>query len=240
MSQTFTSEVRAIDAVEFPDFDPDTRVIMMPFLFGVRASLPAMLDEWGDLITSLTAPYTEECGKVGYVSIDQKLLRPGETLRRPGKHMDGSPIVADAHPGSPRPGPPWAPGTMPEITAWAPSGPPTWASHRGGMIMASSTYGCDTWVGEFTGVPGIDGECDHLAEQCTEEKRVPLSAKVAYWANGTCVHESLPMLVQTERQWIRISFPSDGAWYDGYTPNPVGILPAGVVLPRRKYMSEVS
>lgn len=60
---------------------------------------------------------------------------------------------------------------------------------------------------------------------------------VVYWVDGLCVHESVPMVRDCDRQFSRLSMPSDAPWFEGYTVNPLGVMPSGEILPARKYMA---
>lgn len=104
-----------------------------------------------------------------------------------------------------------------------------------GMLLASNKVGCRAFDGDFEGVPGPDGECDHLSDRLGPG--VLLAADVIHWLSGTCIHESLPQTQRTQRQLVRLSMPSDAPWFDGYTPSPFGIMPTGQTLSRRPYMS---
>jgi hypothetical protein len=46
----------------------------------------------------------------------------------------------------------------------------------------------------------------------------------------------MPMKTATKRQFVRLSLPSDGPWFEGYTENPLGIKPPVEILPRREFM----
>lgn len=224
------SELEEIGEVAFPDFNQSQRVIMMPYLIGDPTSIPEMIGDWREMAISLTSDFTQLHDQVGYLTIDQRSLAVGETLRRGGKHVESG-YIGSAHPGP----------SFPYIGSCHPMRPDPWrppSHHSTGTIMASSVYGCDAWVGEFSGIPELEGSCDHLADQCTEDRRVPLLANKAYWANGGCVHESLPVKQACERQWIRITFPSDGYWWNEYTHNPLGIKPSGPIRHGRKEMAE--
>ncbi len=57
-----------------------------------------------------------------------------------------------------------------------------------------------------------------------------------YWCSPLCVHESLMTRHPAARQFVRVSMPSDAPWHEGYTPNPLGILPTGPIHGPRKGM----
>jgi hypothetical protein len=102
------------------------------------------------------------------------------------------------------------------------------------MLTISSSQHCKAYLGVFEGVPGDEGECDHL--------KVPNDGELfedghIYWVDGACVHESMPVVEQTKRQFVRLSMPSNGPWFEGYTENPTGITASNDILPSRdKFM----
>jgi hypothetical protein len=211
LSDRFKSTFHQVGELEFPDFS-GTRVQMMPIILGDVWSVPETLAHYSEALKRLFA-LGGHTGEVGYLTIDEKVLQPGETHRRPGLHVDG--IFQGRVGGS-----------------WGGGG--GWASVATGMLTVSSAPGCRAFSQEFSGWPGMEGECDHLADQC--EDGTVLSPGVVYWAGGLCVHESIPMTKETPRQLIRLSLPSDGPWFEGYTENPLGIKPRGEILPMRRFM----
>lgn len=162
-------------------------------------------------------------GQVGYLTIDEKMVEPGETHRRRGLHVDG--VYANGAGGwsGGSGGGGWGGGDAPGMKAT-------------GMLTVSSVSGCRAWCQDFKGWPGAEGECDHLSDQCQDESCAVLSPSVAYWLDALCVHESLPMKARTPRQFVRLSLPSTAPWFDGYTENPLGVKPTGPILPRREFM----
>ena len=148
-------------------------------------------------------------GKIGYLTIDEQELEAGKTLRRGGAHVDGY------YRGS------W-------IGAWGGANGMWGSVHGNGMLTVSNTFHCKAWLGIFSGDPGEEGECDHLTFPNEGEL---LNSHQAYWLAGTCVHESRPVEKKTKRQFVRLSLPCRGPWFEGYTKNPTGILPSHDILP---------
>lgn len=196
-------------AIAFPAFS-DTRIMMMPVELGSLKGIP---EHYHALLQSLY-DVTEKrfIGQIGYLTIDEKTLKPQETLRRGGLHVDGY--------------------YHGKCGAWGGGG--GWGSVGNGMLTISSTPHCKAYLGVFEGAPRDEGECDHLTLPNDGEL---FDAGHIYWVDGACVHESMPVTKETKRQFVRLSMPSNGPWFEGYTENPAGILPSNDILPRRdKFM----
>lgn len=205
---TFDSKIIELNTVEFPRFT-GTRVMMMPVKIGDPESLPDELQHYASLFTALSN-LSSHHGETGYLTIDEKYLDHGESHRRPGRHVDG------IYQGS---GGGWGGG---------------WGSVGNGMITAGSEAGCRAWRGSCGGVIGQDGEADEVDVSACEE--FILKSNVAYWLDGLCVHESLPAPKAHDRQFVRLSMPSNAPWFEGYSINSKGIRPTGPILPPREFM----
>lgn len=252
---TFRSKVQRVGSIRrFPEFK-GMRVMMMPIDFKdfyyetedaddpTVVRLPDFMKPYQPIITELVHLSGIYHG-IGFITIDEKILKMGESHRRPGLHVDGvyrkgmgesagswgggggggswgggAPI--------PRPGGAWGGG----------GGGGVWSGR--GMLLVSSYSGCRAWDQVFAGRPGDEGECEHLRNQLCDECVVDLIPHTVYWLNPLCVHESLPMnAISTQRQLVRLSFPSVAPWFEGYTENPCGIKPAGPILPARTEFME--
>lgn len=214
----FYSTYKKLGYIQLPTFN-GTRIMMMPLILGNLNTLPSFLNKWETVIKDLFEHTNKELyGKVGYLTIDEKKVKKGETHRRKGLHVDG--VFKN------------------KAGGWGGGNDGAWGSKTHGMITISSHAGCKAWNQEIYGYPGPDGECDHLINQLDSEKCEIFEPNMAYHVSGMCVHESLPMEKETERQFVRLSMPSNAPWFEGYTENPLGIKPSGEILPRRKYMNE--
>jgi hypothetical protein len=206
----FSSKFKHLGVVNLPEFK-GTRIMMMPIVLGDINSIPDFLADWNKAIENLFAMANCKDG-IGYLTIDEKTVQPEKTHRREGKHVDG--VFKGGFGG------------------WGGGG--GWGSVGNGMLTVASHAGCRAWSGEFIGRPGYDGECDHLSDQCDEGTL--FEANNVYWVDGLCVHESVPQVARVDRQFVRLSMPSTAPWFDGYTVNPLGVLPTGEILPRRQFM----
>lgn len=209
---SFESRFEYCGVTSFPSFT-GTRVMMMPFLLGIPESLPDFLSAWREPVTSICSFRPQHAGQVGYLTIDEKVLAEGETHRRAGLHVDG---VYRKGNGS-----------------WGGGG---WGSVGTGMLTVSSIPACRAFNQHFDGWPGEEGDCEHMRDQLTDGTL--LASGEVFWLDGLCVHESLRMKSRmTERQFVRVSLPSNAPWFEGYTVNPSGVLPTGPILLRREFMS---
>ena len=209
---TFFSHIRQLGLIAFPAF-AGVRVMMMPFKFRDRASLPASLGGWVDVVMGLCSLVRSHEEGVAYITIDEAVVQAGETHRRPGLHVDG--VGPDG-----------------SLGGWGGGG----GYGKSGMLTASSVVGCRGWSKDFVGTPGLNGDCAHLADQCRDDEAIIFEPNGAYWCSPLAVHESIPMRESTRRQFARLSMPSDAPWYEGYTKNPIGVQPAGPIHPRRAEM----
>ena len=212
-SQTINSTYRKVwnhSPLKFPEFSGE-RIMMMPVILGDLKGVPK---NYHELVTSLYGVVeARHLGSVGYLTIDERQLQAGDTLRRSGLHVDGY--------------------YHGKCGAWGGGG--GWGSVGNGMLTVSSTPHCRAYLGVIEGAPGPEGECYHLS--MPNEGEV-FEAGQVYWLDGACVHESVPVETTTKRQFVRLSLPSNGPWFEGYTPNPEGVLPSNEILPERsKFMN---
>lgn len=214
---TFESIFEEIKEIELPKFT-GVRVMMLPVILGDTATLPEFVEQYKKTFEALCKMIDPSLkGQVGYLTVDEKTIEPDKTHRRQGLHVDG---VYNGGVGG------WGGGH---------SGG-SWGSVGNGMLTVSNPAGCRAWNKTFTGWPQSEGECYHLADQCPEQEAVLFKPNMVYWVDGLCVHESMPQLEKVDRQFVRLSLPSEGPWFEGYTENPLGIKPTGEILPRRVFM----
>jgi len=203
----------------------------MPLVLGERKSVPDFLKSWADVVTMIGVELMAQyAGQVGYVTVDERYIDVGETLRRPGLHVDGwHKTEADVTAG----------GWGGDGGTWGGSGGGSWGGvGRGqggtGLVTVSNPAGCMVYDQEFDGEPAPEGDCEHLRPQCTVGYL--LEANTVYWMAPLCVHESLPAGYAQKRQFLRLSMPSTADWYEGYTENPLGVKPTGAIKPRRRFV----
>ena len=209
----FASEFHDVGECALPKFT-GLRVMMMPFHIGHPSSLPCALDGYKPVVERLYDLWPKHGGDVGYLTVDERRVPAGHAHRRPGLHVDG--VYGNS------------------VGSWAPSPPGPWGSQTGGMLTVASNVGCRAWRGSFNGEIGADGDCGQLSSQLGEATE--FKANRVYWVGGFCIHESIPLAVETERQFVRVSMPSEAPWFDGYTRNPLGVESTGPILSFRNQM----
>ena len=127
-----------------------------------------------------------------HMTVDEKVVQPGMSQRRPGAHVDGC--------------------FMPALQSWS---HPTWAHYcnnvpidRMTIIVATSVPGCIVYDGNFEGEPASDGDLEHIRDQLGPGYL--LSANRGYLLTPDCVHESMIFEAPTERTFLRIAFQDGG------------------------------
>lgn len=215
------------------------RILMMPIVFGNNDTVPDK--DCLPMLEVMWKVVPEHKGKTVYLTVDQREVEAGETHRRSQLHVDGYPHTESdknligfsgiwaglSRGGSWGGGGGWGGGTT-NLYWWEGTG----------LLTVSDVEGCRAWNQEFGDEPKVEGDCEHLRSQCLEEKAITLESKTLYWLSPSCVHESLPMDVKTKRTFVRLSLPSRCDWYDGCTPNPLGVKPTGKINLRRRFMDE--
>lgn len=159
--------------------------------------LPIDLRRWQDTVDAML--HGVETDQPIYLMVDQGVVRAGDTHRRPGLHIDGywNPTlqahgghVFGGHTGGWRTGPDWL-----HCELSAPEA----------IILASDISACRAFEGEWAGVPGEGGDCQHINVDGMRE--VVLNANMAYAGNVAMLHESTPVLRDTLRTVVRLNVP---------------------------------
>lgn len=214
----FDSVFEEVGEVRLPEFS-GLRVMMLPVVLGDVGSLPDFVSVYQTVFVAMCGVERSErhAGSVGYLTIDEKVVPPRSSHRQAGPHVDG---MFRGGPGA------WGGGLSGGSRE----------TLGNGMLTVSSPAGCRAWNQRFEGWPGPDGEVDHLMGQARDECATLLDAGGLYWVDGLCIHESVPFEEATSRRFVRLSLPSEGPWFEGYTANPLGVLPTGPILGPREQM----
>lgn len=192
------SECSKLNDVQFPEFMGD-RCFMVKFykdsglpekLGRFQETVDMMLKNVNTIINGVSQPI--------FLTIDEGIVKKGNTHRNGGVHIDGY-WNEDMHCWG---GGGW--GGTPS-SGWGTSG---WKVKGNflvpeSIILASSVSASRGYIGEYENNIGDKGDCTHLdlsGLDCflMEENR-------AYRGNVTFLHESLPVLFDTERTLVRLN-----------------------------------
>ena len=192
-----------------------TRVQEMPVRLNNMDSIPPSLEHYGSVISKIFAASERKEGGA-YLTIDERFVPRGKSHRHPGLHVDGSLLEFQGTP----------------TTNWG---------ARSAFVL-SNIAGCRAWNQRgIQGAPRPDGECDHLLPLLHPENAAVFEANRIYWMAELCVHESMPLEADSYRQFVRLTIPfsqETDVWFEGYTLNPLGVLPTGKIMPRRPQMQK--
>lgn len=191
-----TSLIRPVGSLALPPF-AGTRVYMQSHILGERVRIqdnPAFEDP----IEKMLANVQDDGAKV-FITIDQKLVLPGKTHRRPGAHVDGNFIFSWSSGGGG-----WLTGENGRVLS-PENHKLQYVNPMGGMLIVSDYQACRAWVGEIDDEPGQGGNCAHMADKLKTLESFLLDPNQVYLGNSTCVHESLPIQEEVQRTLIRIT-----------------------------------
>jgi hypothetical protein len=191
------SKSKMIKPISLPEWKGD-RVYMYEFEMS-NPVLPKKYKRWEPLINEIIESAPKKTGKA-YLTIDEKIVKKGESHRRGGPHTDGNYLFGWGG------GSGWLTG---EDGRFLPreKHEQQYCSDKGGMLIVSSYEACDGWNGDFHGQPNQGGDCSHLDLSNMEKFR--LKKNTLYWGNSTFIHESLPLDKDVKRQLVRITLPAD-------------------------------
>lgn len=152
-------------------------------------TVPEGFEDYLPAIKALIAASGVTSG-TAYLTVDEKLMKAGETQRKPRPHVDGC--------------------FIPSMRGWGHGGGGGGWNHscniipgRMAVIVASTVAACMAWTGQFDATPKPDGDLSHVELGAG----TLLDANMGYLLSPDCIHESLPMTHDTERTFIRIALP---------------------------------
>ena len=203
--------------------------------FTKKGGLPTYLRHWEETVDAMLEGI-ETDGKI-FLMVDQNLVKAGNTLRRPGLHVDGywhdgsMSLSGHNHPSGHYFDPPATPSkpvekppekkpkAKPENLPWLPASNQTNYKHAGhqmagmekeAILLASNIFGCVAFTGNYEELPQDKGDCAHI--DTSGLKRVEMAPNVV-WAGHclTMLHESVPVKRDCLRTVVRLNV-------QGWTP----------------------
>lgn len=153
-------------------------------------SVPEGFEDYLKPVVDLCTAAKAFVGKA-FLTVDEKVVQPGMSQRRPGPHVDGCFIKAKNY----------------------------WGHGQGGwnhtcnnvpiprmpIIVAASVAGCKVWRGEFSASPKSDGDLSHIQSELGDGEVLP--ANIGYLFSPDCIHESMRFTDATKRTFMRIALP---------------------------------
>lgn len=161
------------------------------YMFPFDVANPTVPEGFEDYLPVVRALIEASGVKEGtaFFTVDEKLLKAGQTQRKPKPHVDGCFIPA------------------PSGGVWGHGGGWNHSCNiipaRMAVIVASSVAACRAWTGQFDAEPKSDGDLSHVELG----EGTLLDASTGYLLSPDCIHESLPMTVDTGRVFLRIALP---------------------------------
>lgn len=192
------SKSKKIKSMSLPEWKGD-RVYMHEFDMQ-NPTLPAGYERWSGVVNDIISHSPKKTG-IAYLTIDEKIVKKGESHRRGGPHTDGNYLYGWGGNGGG-----WLTG---EDGRFLPREKHInqYCSDKGGMLIISSYEACKGWNGEYDGEPNQGGDCSHL--DLSTMKSFIMEKNTLYWGNSTFIHESLPIDEDVKRQLVRITLPAD-------------------------------
>lgn len=192
------SKSKKIKEISLPEFKGD-RIYMHEFDIE-NPILPTGCERWIEVVKEMVSHSPKKTGKA-YITIDEKIVKKGETHRRGGPHTDGNYLYGWGGGGSG-----WLTGEDGRVLPQD-KHEKQYCSNTGGMLIVSSYEACKGWNGDYNGQPNQGGDCSHL--DLSKMENFILSKNTLYWGNSTFIHESLPLNEDVKRQLVRITLPAD-------------------------------
>lgn len=175
--------------IDFPVFS-NTKCYMMPFIQGVKESLPTRFAHWGDVIEKLTVG--GEKGKIGFVTIDESFVEAGKSQRGYGAKERTLHTEACLSNG---------------MASWG----PTWGQSTGifldpnvrANIANSIDNTCMVWNNNVFDTT-VDGDLSERAEEFPRSDGRMMKAGEVFEIGIWTPHECIEQLESGVRQFIRV------------------------------------
>jgi len=206
----------------------DICINMMPFVLGQENSIPKKYRQYWPLIKRCPIDL-EEYGKIGYLTIHESLVKPGQSQRRPGIHTETPGLLQRGGDVT----------TSSVSLAWG-CGMYSRNHFHGGIYMASNiSDSCAVWevkINKPAEIVGPGGDIEHLRDFLGPVSLMKKSE--IWWITDTTPHESLPLTRAQYRQYFRVVTSAVSVWYsDHSTENELGIKPNAQIISGNKFES---
>ena len=213
---------------------PPIQCNMMPFVIGDLSSIPEVYRVYQDVVNCffpglfcfycfaalrvthvLPAVNKEEFGKIGYLTIHESSVQAGDSQRRSGAHTEspGGSGSAQYINGEQNHENGDLSRSMSGHTCW---GRGSWhGSYKGGIYMASNVDDSlrvwNTLINSPERVVGEHGDLEHVRHLLGEPRLIKKYEVV--WMTDRTPHESVPVVQNCDRQYIRLVTSDVSVWY---------------------------
>lgn len=175
--------------INFPSYS-GVKCYMMPFIQGVKDSLPSALAHYGEVIEQLS--FANEIGKVGFVTIDESYVEAGKSQRGYGakeRTLHTEACLSDG------------------LVSWGPS----WGSNTGiwleptvrAKIANSIDDTCMVWNNEVFDTT-LDGDLSERADEFPRSAGKMMKAGEIFDIGIWTPHECIDQIESGFRQFIRV------------------------------------
>ena len=151
--------------------------------------MEAGFEDYVDVVSTLVRAAGVQ-GREAYLTVDEKMVAPQMSQRRPGAHVDGRVSGRGADVASL-----W---TGARATSFDDT-----PLERMAVIVTASVAGCIVYPGVFEGKPKDDGDLEHIRDQFGAGQLLP--ANRGFLLSPDCVHESRVFRERTKRSFLRIT-----------------------------------
>lgn len=190
----YTSTVKELNPVTFPEFTGE-RIYMQKFY--KKQGLPKHLARWQNTVDQMLLQVDTD--QPIFLMVDQGIVQPNTSHRRPGPHIDGYWIEELQAHGSTTGGHRFHNGRWDVGPGWKTVN----LSEPESIILASDVVGCKGFVGDWNGIIGEGGDCSDICLDGLSE--ITMKANNAYMGNVSFIHESIPLSHQTQRTLVRLN-----------------------------------
>lgn len=214
---------KEVGNVAFPYPAPEAvNVNMMPFIMGIKETLPENLHRYWDMIMACSL----NKGDVVYLTVRERHLKAGQTQSRTGIHTDGTMDKKTMACGPWGGGSPWGGGASTKT-----KNPPVGQ----GIFIASNDGRCLVWDCHTWDVDNHGSVQPNSLQELSDTPCIETKPNTIYWISDRTPHMALPSEEGT-RQFFRLVGPEIGGWWEDHsTPNPIGIKPNAPILKGSKF-----
>lgn len=192
--RTIQSNIIKLNKIELPMFSGE--VSMVPFDLETLKGVPS---KFVDVVLNMLKGVPNATGRA-YLTVHGSYVEKGNSLRRPGKHIDG--VYTDRF----RWGGGWKVSNAFRVLSKE-DHDYSYNNNKGGILLCSNVSLCRAYIGEFEGEPGEGGDCSHI----DTGEGFMLEDNTVYLGNSRMIHESMCNYKKAgfHRVFARVTMPEN-------------------------------